>query len=386
MYKVLHIITRLDKTGPSRVLQSLMVNLSQEKYKLKIIAGPVKLSEEKLRTYILKNGVGIVQIHQLRRNINLINDAIAFFRLYFIIKKEKPAIVHTHTSKAGILGRWAARWAGVPIIVHTPHGHIFYGYFGRLKTKFYIFLEKITAYITDKIITLTETGKNEYIMFGIAKADKFVTIPNGIEVEKYLNCSIDNLAKRKELNLQSGDYLITVIARLEPVKGHMYFLRAMQEIKRQIPRVKALIAGDGELRKRLEAQAKRLNILDVVSFLGTRDDILEIISTSDLIVLPSLNEGLGLVLLEAGALEKPVVATRVGGIPEIVLDERTGVLVPPKNPLALKEAIIRLAKDKDLCKRLAVAARDWIGANFSSGQMLKKYSLLYEKLLLEKNS
>lgn len=382
--KILHIITRLDRGGSSRIVLTLVKSLPKESYQLTIVTGLTRFPEENLEDYSYITGVKILYLNQLRRSINVVLDLISFFRLFLIIKRERPVIVHTHTSKAGILGRWAAKLAGVPIIIHMPHGHIFYGYFGRLKTMFFIFLERITASITDKIITLTEQGKSEHIKFNIAKDDKFITIHNGIEVEKYLNAKIDFLNKKRQLGIQESKPVITMIARLEPVKGHIYFLEAIKGVIKQFPEAKALIVGDGSLRKKLEDLAKKLNIFNRVIFLGERQDTLELISISDLIVLSSLNEGLGLVLLEAGILGKPVVATKVGGICEVVLDSRTGILIPPEDSQALADAILKLSKDKQLYNRMSIEAKEWVARNFSQQQMINKFNLFYEELLVNR--
>jgi len=379
--KIIQVITRLDKGGSSKIVLSLAKFLNSQGYFVKIISGLTKNPQEDLGRFSSQTGVQIIFINQLRRSPNLFLDLISFVRLHSIFKKERPQIVHTHTSKVGILGRWAARLASVPIIIHMPHGHIFYGYFGKLKTKLFIFLEKLIVYITDKIITLTEIGKLEHIRFGIAKEDKFISIHNGIELDEYLNFRVDKLAKRKELHFLDTDYLITTIGRLEPVKGHIYFLEAMKEIVKQLPEAKGLIVGDGSLRKSLEATARKLNILNIANFLGEREDIIEIISISDLIVLPSLNEGFGLVLLEAGILGKPVVASKVGGIPDVVLDKKTGILVPTRDSYALAEAIIGLLKDRELYNDMAKEAKKWVLENFSSDLMLSKFQNLYDDLL-----
>ncbi|MFH1201748.1 MAG: glycosyltransferase family 4 protein [Candidatus Omnitrophota bacterium] len=378
---IIQIITRLDKGGSSKIVLELAKFLNRQDYLVKIISGLTKDPQEDLDRFSSQTGIQIIFINQLRRNPNPFLDLISFFRLYSVLKKERPQIVHTHTSKAGILGRWAARLAGVHIVVHMPHGHIFYGYFGRLKTDLFIFLEKLTAYITDKIVTLTEIGKNEHIKFGIAKDNKFISIHNGIELDKNLNIKVDKSAKREELHFLEEDYLVTMVGRLEPVKGHIYFWEAMKEIIRQFPQAKALIVGDGSLKKELENAARKLNIFNVVNFLGEREDVIEIISISDLIALPSLNEGFGLVLLEAGILGKPVVATKVGGIPEVVLDKITGILVPPKDSYALAEAIIGLLKDRELYNDMAKEAKKWVLENFSSDLMLSKFKNLYDDLL-----
>lgn len=353
-----------------------------ERYDIKIISGLTVNPHEDLGSFSKKTGIEILFVRPLRRDINAFLDTWALLRLWQLIKKEKPDIVHTHTSKAGFLGRLAARLAGVPKIIYMPHGNIFYGYAPMPFTKLFIILERFAAGFSDRIVTLTDIERNEFLQRGIGTKSKFVTIHNGIDIkacqvidQKYL------LALRGELNIPGDCALITNISRLEPVKGLETFIQALSEVNKTVKDFKALVIGDGSLRYKLKDLTKKLALEDKVLFLGFRDDIKEIIYLSDIVVDSALNEGLGLVLLEAGILGKPVVATKVGGIPEAVRDGKTGILVGAKDARALSEAMVRILRDSKLREAMSEQAKEWIAANFSFELMLGKFNALYEAIL-----
>jgi glycosyltransferase involved in cell wall biosynthesis len=380
--KIIHIITRLDRGGSSKMLLDIARGLSAAKYDIKIIAGFTINPHEDLSSFSKKTGIEILFVRTLRRDINALFDILALVRLWQIIKKEKPDIVHTHTSKAGFLGRLAAKLAGGPKIIYMPHGNIFYGYAPMPFTKLFIILERFAAGFSDRIVTLTYIERSEFLQRGIGTKGKFVTIHNGIDIKA---CQIVNqeyaLALRRELNIPSDCILITNISRLEPVKGLETFIRALSEAKKTVKDFKALIIGDGSLKDKLNLLTRKLALEDKVLFLGFREDIKEIIYLSDIVVDSALNEGLGLVLLEAGILGKPVVATKVGGIPEVVQDGKTGILVEARDAKALSQAMVRILRDSKLREAMSQQAKAWIAGNFSFELMLEKFNALYEALL-----
>lgn len=382
--KVLHIITRLDLGGTFEDTLASVLNLDNSKYEVTLSSGPSTALSETLISRLKQGGVRFVEIKQLRRQINIISDSIALYRIYRLIKNEKYAIVHTHTSKAGALGRLAAHLAKVPIIIHAPHGHIFYGYYGFFPTQLIILLEKSLASFTDRLITLTQLGKNDHIKFGIAPANKIVPIYSGIELDKFRQFNIDIKKKKDQFHLPLDSNLISVIARLAPVKGHRYFLEAAVRIIEVIPKARFLLIGEGPLRKKLIEQVKRLGLTKEVVFFGGCEDIRPFLGISDIVVLPSLNEGMGRILLQAQACGKPVVATRVGGVPEVVRDNETGLLVPAGDAAALADAIIYLLKDKEKRRAISDQAKRWVDSKFSVEAMVKGIANLYQELIREK--
>jgi glycosyltransferase involved in cell wall biosynthesis len=376
--KVLHIITRLDKGGSAQNTLFTVIKLNKERFCAMLMSGLIR--DKEILDLLSKEKIDYICIPALIRKISIIKDIMAFFRIYSFIKKIGFDIVHTHTSKAGIIGRWAAKLAGVRIIVHTPHGHIFYGYFGWLKTKLFIFLEKITASITDRIITLTQRGKEEHVKYEIAKENKFVPIYSGIQIKDFTGFKIDKIKKKQDLNVSLDVPVIGTVTRLDPVKGNKYFVDSLIEVTKVFPALKVFIIGEGSESKELKQHVKLLGLCENIIFIGLCPDIRGILSILDIMVLSSLNEGMGRSLLEAQALGIPVITTKVGGIPEIVKDKVTGILVPPGDSKAMAEAIINLLKDKSLREKMGEEAKKWVDERFSIDTMVEKITDLYEKL------
>ncbi|MFB0565199.1 MAG: glycosyltransferase family 4 protein [Candidatus Aminicenantaceae bacterium] len=383
--KVLHIITRLDKGGSAENTFLTVRGLDKTIFDVTLVGGPVDAPEHNRRKQIEDFGIEYIFIPELVRRISPFNDLKTFCKLYRIIRKGKFDIVHTHTSKGGFLGRFAAKFAGVPIIVHTPHGHVFFGYFGPAKTKLFILLEKIAARITDKIIALTEKEKDDTIKAGIADGDKFVVIFSGVELDKFKELPFYETQNfKKELGIPENSMVAGTVGRLETVKGPEFLIQAAQQIIPAYPNTFFIFAGDGNLRLSLERQARESGVESNVVFLGWRDDVVKIISIFDVFVLPSLNEGMGRVLVEAMALNKPIVASNIGGIPDLVTQGRNGFLVPPKNPEKLAQHIQILLEDKQKREEMGLAGRE-MALNFSSEKMVEIIAELYKKLLIQKN-
>ncbi len=385
--KVIHIITRLDKGGAAENTLLTVKGLNGDRYEAKIIAGCFRRDKEDLK--VANTKIEVILIPEMRRVINPFLDILTFFKLYLMIKRERPQIVHTHTSKAGFLGRWAAKLADVPIIIHTPHGHIFYGYFHWLITRFFIFLERITSLITDYIVTLTKRGRKEHLRYRIGPPCKFIPIHSGIERKRFEEIRANREEKKRELGIPLEAKVLGTIGRLEPIKGHLYLLKAAKLIVEnpRFQETRFLLVGRGPLRKKLEREISLLGIRKNVQFLGFREDISEILNIFDIFVLPSLNEGMGRVLLEAMLMGKPVVASNVGGIPDIVKDEETGLLVPCKDFKALSERIIELLKNPEKAKFLGRKGKEKAeGEEFTAAIMVKRIEELYERAINEKIS
>jgi len=343
--RILHIITRLDRGGSAEAVMQIGERLSRKGHEVKIITGLTEDPQENFEAYAKRAGVPITLISEFRREVNPFYDLAAFCRLYRLIKRENPEIVHTHTSKAGILGRWAAWLSGVKVIIHSSHGHIFYGYFSGLRTKIFLWVEKLTAVITHKITTLSDLEINDYQSLRLARKEKFITIPYGIDT-KALKVIRGREEVRKGLGLSPGDHVVGWVGRLVPVKDCGTFLNAASLLKDKFgdPKInlglRFLVVGDGPERQKMEETVKRLGLK--VIFTGMRNDVYDMMSSMDLFVLSSLNEGLGRVLLEAMAAGRPVVATKVGGVPEVVEDGVTGILVPPSDPEGMASAIMEI--------------------------------------------
>ena len=387
--KVIHVITRFDKGGASENTFLTVQGLDKNKYDVILIRG---LSEESCMgteetaavesnlSEAEKGGVKVITIPELVRSIHPLNDLKALFGLIGIFRDEKPHIVHTHTSKAGILGRWAAFFANITIIVHTPHGHVFWGYFNKWKTACFIFLERMTASITDKIITLTEQEKKDHLRFKIAPDEKFTVIHSGVDLTAFSNARINALAMREKLGISPEAFVVGTAGRLTPIKGQKYLLEAAAVISPRKPDLFFVFLGDGELASELSKMASSRGIKNVM-FLGWRQDVPEVMSTFDIFVLPSLNEGMGKVLVEAMALGKPIVASDVGGIPDLVIHNHNGLLVPPADVEGLVNSINELLHDPIKRKEMGDRGKV-VAADYSAEAMIQKIDQLYDEAIL----
>ena len=385
--KVLHVITRLDRGGSAQNTLLTCQGLS-ERYEMVLVHGLSLESQmtdwewQSVHRGIVKakdRGVKVVPISSLVRKIAPVQDLQTFFSLWRLMLQERPDIVHTHTSKTGILGRWAAKMAGVPIIVHTPHGHVFYGHFGPLVSRFFLAIERLTASITDCMVALSEGERNDYIRFSVSSPDKIVTIHSGVEIDRYMKAEVNVEEKRRSLGLNPNGLVVGTVGWLLPIKGPIHLLNAMAHIWRNHPEIRLVFVGKGELEGKLRAEASRMGVSERVTFLGWRDDIPEIMQILDIFVLPSLNEGMGRVLVEAMAAGRPVVASKVGGIPDLVEHKKNGFLVGPGDVNGTSLAIKRLLIDRKMRDEMGRMGRA-MAQNFTVKGMVKKIDALYSSL------
>lgn len=382
--RILHVITRLDRGGSAANTLLTVAGLPPP-FEQSLIFGKTR---EFPKLYLeLWGKVEMVEIPELVRNPSPVKDVLAFWKLYRFIRRGRFDLIHTHTSKAGILGRIAARLAGVPRIVHTPHGHIFTGYAGRTLTRFFILLERWAATFTDRIIGLTNQEIRDHLMWGIGKPGQFVSIPSGVEVERFEGAHVGAgfkpappSAVKVSLGLPPDAFLIGSVGRLEPIKGHRYLLEAFRDLAPRFPNLYLAFVGDGELLPRLRSLAHRSGLQDRVLFLGWREDVPALLQTFDLFVLPSLNEGMGRALVEAMAASLPIVATRACGIPEVLGEGEAGLLVEAGSASALAHGIEKLLLDPELQERLGRVARER-ARRYSVRVMLSKIEALYRELL-----
>jgi len=379
--KIAQVITRMDWGGSPDIVRILCERLDAKTYDIRLVLGPTAYSSKKTKDFFEKFKNNIFHMTHLKRRINIFEDILAFFSLYRLFRKEKFDIVHTHTAKAGFIGRIAARLAGARFVVHTPHGHNLYGYFGPLGTFLIVILEKFATLFADKIIVLTSIEKSDMVRYNICKSSHIEIIHSGLELERYNITEINTEKKKAEFNVGVDHFLVGMISRLESVKGPGYFIDACRYIAEKLPKTRFLIVGDGTLKENLISRSKKLNIEDKVIFAGWREDITEILPILDVLVLPSLNEAVGRILLEAGISGKPVVATEVGGIPDIVKNNMTGILVPPADSEKIAEAVISLLRDEEKRFEMGRAARDWVNTNFSANRMVSEIHNLYKSLL-----
>jgi len=331
-----------------------------------------------------KQGIEVVDLPALVRRISPFNDIKSFVSILRILRKSKPDIVHTHTSKAGILGRLAAWMARVPIIIHTPHGHVFYGHFGRSLSRIFLQMEKLLATITHHQIALTPEESNDYLNLGVSKPGKTTVIHSGVDLQQFSKGAKQHTRKREELGIPSDSLVIGYVGWLIPIKGVTYLVSAMAKVAEKYPKSLLVLVGKGddkgEEEIKLKEQVERAGLESKVRFLGWRSDVDEIMGCCDIFVLPSLNEGMGRVLVEAMAAGLPIVASRVGGIPDLVEDGKNGLLVPPADASALESAISDLLADKKNRKRMGKAGKKMCRP-YSAEAMVEQIDDLYRDLL-----
>jgi glycosyltransferase involved in cell wall biosynthesis len=389
--KVLHIITRLDRGGSA---QNTLLTCHELSHKYDVVLAHglslesrmtdwEKQSVNRQITEGRKRGLKDMPIPPLVRRINPVRDLQALFAIWKLLKREKPPIVHTHTYKAGVLGCWAAKMAGVPIIIHTPHGHIFFGHFSPLVTGFFMMIERLTAAIVDRMVALTAGERRDYIACSVANPEKMVTIHSGVNIDRFMKLKVNIEGKKRSLGLNTEFPVVGTVGWLLPIKGPIYLLRAMAEVWQNHPDIHLVYVGKGDLEEDVKREASRTGVSDKVKFLGWRDDIPEIMQILDVFVLPSLNEGMGRVLLEAMASGKPIVASNVGGIPDLVKDGQNGFLVRPGDVNGLSLAIKKLIEDKELRVKMGARGRT-MAQSYGVEEMIRKIDDLYTALYQEK--
>ena len=325
-------------------------------------------------------GVQPVFVPELGREIGLKNDVRVLKQLMRLMRREKPDIVHTHTAKAGTLGRLAAIAAGVPIKVHTFHGHVFHGYFGPRKTRIFLAIERFLARRTDRIIVLSEQQAHEIAdVYQVAPREKIRVIPLGFDLDGFLSAEQHCGKLRAELGLPSDALIVTIVGRLVPVKNHRLFFEMARRVAAELPQAHFVVVGDGELRPALEEEAASLR--DRTHFLGWRRDLPVIYADSDVVALTSVNEGTPVALIEAMASGTPVVATRVGGVPDIVHDGEMGLVVEPNNADALTAAVRELLCNSAQREKLGAAGRSSVRERFDKQRLIEDVTQLYDELL-----
>lgn len=389
---IVHLITRLDQGGSARNTYLTVLGHDRRRFRVCLVCGqPPALSvvEAELIAADLKElrqaGVSVFTVPTLVREVRPLLDACALVAIWRLLRRERPVVVHTHTSKAGAVGRVAAWLARVPAVIHTPHGHIFYGYYGRAMSGVIRLVEQALARITDRIVTLTDRGAQEHVRYGIADREKFATIPSSIPLSLFRSVQVDLTMKRKEWGLQSEGPVIGTVGRLVPIKGHEWLLKAARRVLLELPHAWFVFIGTGPLLEELRQLAEALRIHERVRFLGARQDVPECLAALDLFAFPSLNEGMGRALIEAMAMGLPVVATRVGGIPDIVTDGETGVLVPARDDGALAGALIGLLREPHRMRKMGSAAKQSVDHRFDVPFMVGSIERLYESVCREKH-
>ena len=354
MIPVMHVITRLTVGGSSENTVSMIEELERFGYDSTLVLGPQ--SEGPTVDDARRRGCRIVELDGLVREVSPARDVAAVLQLYRLFRRARPSIVHTHTSKAGFVGRLAAWLARVPAVIHQPHGHIFYGYWSRPRTALFVALERVAAHWTDTLVALTPREIEENLERGIGRAAQYAVVPSPVPTRALREAAPSRTAARARLGLAPDAYVVAGVGRFVPIKGFDLLVGALAELVARVPGAHLLLIGDGVERGALEAQAAALGVAGRLRISGAGSDVIELLSAADVLAAPSRNEGMGRVLVEAMALGLPVVGTRVGGIADVILDGECGLVVPPEDAGALAEALVDLGLDAARRAKLAEGA------------------------------
>ncbi|MEP7290502.1 MAG: glycosyltransferase family 4 protein [Chloroflexota bacterium] len=381
--RILRIIARLNVGGPAIHVTLLTEKLSAPEYESTLVCGTISADEGDMRYYAEAHGVEPLIVPELGRTLHPLRDLVTIWTVYRLIRKLKPDIVHTHTAKAGFVGRIAARLAGVPVIVHTFHGHVFQGYFSPTMTRIFLILERLTASMSDTVITLTEGLRRELAdEYRVTDKARITVLPLGLDLAPFAAAERKNGAFRREYSIPADAPLVGIVGRLVPVKNHALFLEAAAKVRAQMPVARFVIIGDGELRGEIERRVDILGLRDAVIFTDWLRELVPAYADLDVNVISSLNEGTPVSVIESLAAGCPVVTTAVGGLPDLLDQGVLGVLVPSGDADALANAIIDVLNDPPDAKQ----AQALMVERYSIERLVRDLDALYRRLLGKKRS
>ncbi len=380
---VLHVITRLIVGGAQENTMFTAALLDPARFDVEILSGPQTGSEGSLSAEVRARDIPLTILPQLLRQINPRNDLLALWKLTRLMRQQRHAIVHTHSSKAGVIGRLAARLAGVPVIVHTVHGWSFHGHMSPAKRKMYVLLEKFAASFTDAMIVVAEPDIEKGLREGIGKPEQYHVIRSAIPLDEFDPATVDRDAIRRELGLPPNAPVLGNVGRFSPQKNPLDWGRVAGEVGRALPDCHFLLVGDGPLRADVEAALAAEGIAERTVLTGLRRDVPRLMAAMDVFLLTSLWEGLPRVIPQAMALEIPVVANRADGTAEAIAHGETGFLCAPGEIAELAGHCLTLLRNPDLCRVMGQRGREFANREFDVRQMVAQIAALYEVLLEE---
>jgi glycosyltransferase involved in cell wall biosynthesis len=383
--RVLRIIARMNVGGPAHHVSILGGRLDRRGYETLLVAGRVGTGEGSAQDLARRRGARLETLEHLTPEIRPIADVRALLSLLAVVRSFRPDIVHTHTAKAGFLGRLAAVLAmrPRPKVIHTYHGHVLEGYFGRTKTEFYKALERAAARMSDVLIGVSQSTVDDLVRLGVAPAARFRVVPLGLELEAFLELeAAPDLAAplRRDCGARAGDVVAVLVGRLVPIKRVDVALEAVAASRAAGAPLRLIIVGDGELRQQLEARAERLGLGPYVHFTGFREDMAQVVAAADIALMTSDNEGTPVALIEAAAGARPAVATDVGGVATVVPDG-AGRRCPRGDAAGLGLALAELAGDAELRQSCGRAARAHVAPRFGAERLVGDVDALYRSLL-----
>ena len=384
----MRVIARLNMGGPALHVSYLTAGLRERGYVTTLVAGSLARGEESMEFVAEELGVQVISIAELHREISPLKDALAVVRLARLIRLQRPQILHTHTAKAGAIGRLAALLAAdakPPIIVHTFHGHVLRGYFGPLRAEFFRLLERWLARVATVLIAVSPEVRDDLVALGVAPREKFVVIRLGIELEQRVDPGRNGrLETRRMLGIAPDRFVVGWIGRMTGVKRTNDVLLALKRLREQDVDAALCMVGDGPDREPIERRASELGIVRHCYFLGYQEEVAPYYAVFDAMILPSGNEGTPVSAIEALASGRPVVATRVGGVPDVVRDGEDGFLVEPGDVEQLAARLAQLARDPELRERMGHAGRERVLPRYAVDRLIDDVDRLYRELLQQK--
>ncbi len=385
--KILRIIARLNVGGPARHVALLNAGLEARGHRTLLVYGALDTGEASLEGPAVESGIPLVRVEDLGRHVRATSDLRAFIALLRLIFRERPDVVHTHTAKAGTLGRLAAtvynrtrRRDKRALVVHTFHGHVFEGYFSPFVNRLVRRTERTLSRLSDVIITISPRQRHDIVTrFAVAPAAKTVVVPLGLDLDQLLEMPDGAADLRAAIGASPTDVIVGYAGRMVPVKDLPTLIRAFAQAHTAVPALRLVLAGDGPERPQAEALAREHGIAERLHFIGWVDDLPRFYATLDIFALSSLNEGTPVAAIEAMAAARPVVATEVGGVPDVVEHDTTGVLVPSRDVAAFSAALVALARDRSRRVSMGLVGRERARTRYAHRRLVDDIEALYEQ-------
>ena len=387
--RILRVIARLNMGGPAIHVANLAAGLETRGYHTTLVAGSLARGEDSMAFLAERLGVSVVSVPEIQREISAVHDARSVLRIAELIRTERPHILHTHTAKAGAIARAAALLAGAarpPVVVHTFHGHVLKGYFGTGRTAFFRQVERTLARASDALVAVSPEVRDDLIEFGVAPREKFVVVRLGIPLDERLDDETTDIDYRQQYGIGQDAFVVGWVGRMTGVKDTGAVLRTVAALRTRGIDAVACLVGDGPDHEPLERLAHELGIARACFFVGYQAEIAGLYRLFDAFYLPSVNEGTPVSAIEALATATPVVANRVGGVPDVVRDGVDGFLVEPGDTEAAAERLAALARDPALRGALGEAGRARVRERYSVARLVDDVDRLYRALLESKQS